>query len=77
MIRPQTSIRTLILATLMAVGLSACMGDTSSTSSMQSSANTLLPMPADASGSQVPEGVAQFAVDPFWPQPLPNNWILG
>ena len=77
MIRPQTSIRTLIVATIMAVGLSACMGDTSSTSSMQSSANTLLPMPADASGSQVPEGVAQFAVDPFWPQPLPNNWILG
>ena len=34
-------------------------------------------MPADASGPQVPEGVAQFAVDPFWPQPLPNNWILG
>lgn len=34
-------------------------------------------MPPDASGPQVPEGVAQFAVDPFWPQPLPNNWILG
>ena len=34
-------------------------------------------MPADASGPQVPEGVAQFAVDPFWPQPLPENWILG
>ena len=34
-------------------------------------------MPEDASGSQVPEGVAQFAVDPFWPKPLPNNWIIG
>ena len=34
-------------------------------------------MPADASGPQVPEGVAQFAVDPFWPQPMPNNWIFG
>ena len=33
--------------------------------------------PPDASGPQVPEGVAQFTVDPFWPQPLPNNWILG
>ena len=33
--------------------------------------------PPDASGPQVPAGVAQFAVDPFWPQPLPNNWILG
>ena len=19
----------------------------------------------------------QFKVDPFWPKPLPNNWILG
>ncbi|MQA89193.1 MAG: hypothetical protein GEU90_03000 [Gemmatimonas sp.] len=34
-------------------------------------------MPEDASGPGVPDGVAQFAVDPFWPQPLPNNWILG
>ena len=34
-------------------------------------------MPEDASGSEVPEGVAQFAVDPFWPKPLPNNWIIG
>ena len=34
-------------------------------------------MPADASGPGVPPGVAQFAVDPFWPQPLPNNWIIG
>jgi hypothetical protein len=22
-------------------------------------------------------GVPQFQVDPFWPKPLPNNWILG
>src|SRR5688572_31558244 len=34
-------------------------------------------MPADASGPGVPAGVAQFAVDPFWPEPLPNNWIIG
>jgi hypothetical protein len=34
-------------------------------------------MPADASGPGVPAGVAQFAVDPFWPEPLPNNWIMG
>jgi len=33
--------------------------------------------PADASGAAVPGGVPQFAVDPFWPQPLPNNWIVG
>jgi len=34
-------------------------------------------VPADASGAEVPQGVAQFAVDPYWPQPLPNNWITG
>jgi len=28
--------------------------------------------PARADG-----GVPQFQVDPFWPKPLPNNWILG
>jgi len=21
--------------------------------------------------------IPQFQVDPFWPKPLPNNWILG
>src|ERR1051326_2680717 len=24
-----------------------------------------------------PKTVPQFQVDPFWPKPLPNNWILG
>ena len=24
-----------------------------------------------------PTATPQFLVDPFWPQPLPNNWILG
>ena len=28
--------------------------------------------PADADNA-----VPQFQVDPFWPKPLPNNWILG
>ena len=23
------------------------------------------------------QSVPSFAVDPFWPQPLPNKWILG
>ena len=41
------------------------------------SAQPLANYPPDASGPQVPEGVAQFAVDPFWPQPMPNNWIFG
>jgi len=34
-------------------------------------------MPPGASGASVPAGIPQFAVDPFWPKPLPNNWILG
>ena len=25
----------------------------------------------------VPEEMSQFEVDPFWPQPLPNNWLMG
>ena len=23
------------------------------------------------------DGVPQFMVDPFWPKPLPNNWLIG
>jgi hypothetical protein len=38
-----------------------------------------------AAGAAVPGGVAparaaeapHFAVEPFWPKPLPDNWILG
>ena len=22
-------------------------------------------------------GIPQFKVDPFWPKPLPSNWMLG
>src|SRR5260370_25982253 len=29
-----------------------------------------------AAGAKV-GGIPQFLVDPFWPKPLPNNWILG
>jgi len=29
----------------------------------------------DAAGQD--PAVPQFAVDPFWPKPLPNNWMLG
>src|SRR3954465_11544385 len=28
-------------------------------------------------GAQNAEAVPQFQVDPFWPKPLPNKWILG
>jgi DNA-binding beta-propeller fold protein YncE len=26
---------------------------------------------------KVSSGIPQFKVDPFWPKPLPSNWILG
>jgi hypothetical protein len=53
--------------------LAACQPTADTTGGMAGIPN----MPADASGPNVPAGVAQFAVDPFWPQPLPNNWIIG
>jgi DNA-binding beta-propeller fold protein YncE len=30
-----------------------------------------------ASAASAQTAVPQFQVDPFWPKPLPNNWILG
>src|SRR5246127_1556482 len=27
--------------------------------------------------AQADNALPQFQVDPFWPKPLPNNWILG
>jgi hypothetical protein len=61
---------------MVVIAASACaMDDTGGTSS--SAAAGIVLHPADASGPQVPEGVAQFAVDPYWPKPLPNNWIIG
>ncbi len=27
--------------------------------------------------AQSAEPAPQFQVDPFWPKPLPNNWLLG
>lgn len=32
---------------------------------------------AGPASTQAPGRVPQFQVDPFWPKPLPNNWILG
>lgn len=52
-------------------------GGATTTGSAAEVSGAALSMPEDASGSGVPEGVAQFRVDPFWPKPLPNNWILG
>jgi len=32
---------------------------------------------ATGTATAAPEGFGTFKVDPAWPQPLPNNWILG
>ncbi len=29
------------------------------------------------SGQSLADGVPEFKVDPFWPKPLPENWMLG
>ena len=71
MSRFQSLIRAVLVTSMVVLATSACgMDDDAMASSMAR-------VPADASGPGVPEGVAQFAVDPFWPQPLPNNWIIG
>ena len=33
--------------------------------------------PAGPRPGAAPQGVPRFAVDPYWPKPLPGNWILG
>ena len=35
------------------------------------------PMPSAQSNVTVPRQVPTFRVDPFWPKPLPNRWIIG
>jgi hypothetical protein len=32
---------------------------------------------ASAASAQTAGTAPQFQVEPFWPKPLPNNWILG
>jgi DNA-binding beta-propeller fold protein YncE len=32
---------------------------------------------APTSGGAAPTPIPEFQVDPFWPKPLPNNWIIG
>lgn len=43
-----------------------------------SSAGTqTVPVPTSMATSEDVESLPHFMVDPFWPKPLPNNWILG
>ena len=49
---------------LLALGLSAC-------------ANDPAPQAAESSAPAVEQSAEGYQVDPFWPKPLPNNWVLG
>jgi DNA-binding beta-propeller fold protein YncE len=65
---------------LMMLSLSACGDEAQNASAMgtaQAGQARWENRPVDASGPSVPAGVPHFAVDPFWPKPMPNNWILG
>ena len=33
--------------------------------------------PASQPQSQSSSTAPQYKIDPFWPKPLPNNWIIG
>ena len=39
----------------------------------QRTANSPTTVPDNADLADLP----QFMVDPFWPKPLPNNWLIG
>ena len=32
---------------------------------------------AQAAGPSLAKSLPKFEADPYWPKPLPNNWILG
>ena len=66
-----------IAAIAAAAALAGCQLDGEARATTSAGQEGDMNHPADASGRNVPEGVAQVAVDPFWPQPLPNNWIIG
>ena len=74
---PRWPIGVLMATTLVAGCGTGADTETAEPDAAAPGAGELPNIPADASGPQVPEGVAQFRVDPYWPQPLPNNWILG
>ena len=51
--------------------VAAC--DSSPDATAQTPAGAVSPQAAAASGPMAP----RFEVDPFWPKPLPNHWLLG
>jgi hypothetical protein len=64
-----------LMATLALVAVAAaCSGDSGVTDAVDAPPTSEAAAPAsDASGPQAPI----FEVDPLWPKPLPNHWLLG
>ena len=64
-----------LMATLTLVAVAAaCSSDSGVTDAVDAPATSQAAAPApDASGPQAP----MFEVDPLWPKPLPNHWLLG
>ncbi|HIF20730.1 MAG TPA: hypothetical protein EYQ27_02215, partial [Gemmatimonadetes bacterium] len=69
-------IRNESLLILVAV-LSATVACGSGTGSEMASADADRDMAETAPGPTTGDGAPMFEVDPFWPKPLPNNWLLG
>lgn len=79
-----------LVFTLVLLGLSSCTNLSMSESSMPLDLKSLEPMESlelieslellkQRSEPRNPEGTTapSFVVDPSWPQPLPNNWLIG
>ena len=65
-----------VLSLVAVVGVAvACGGAAGDTDSMPADAMAM----ADTAtpGPTTGDGAPTFEVDPFWPKPLPNNWLLG
>ena len=69
-------IATVALSPALAFTLGACgqqATDTEPASQPQSQSSSSASMDSVQSSSTAP----QYKIDPFWPKPLPNNWIIG
>ena len=70
-------IATIALSPALVLTLGACgqqATDTESSASQpQSQSSSSTSMDSAQSSSAAP----QYRIDPFWPKPLPNNWIIG
>src|SRR5262245_9813229 len=69
----------LLLVSSLSALLAACDNGAPPASGAVSSSAPPSATPAAASPAQfgAPGVAPRFEVDPFWPKPLPNHWVLG